>query len=315
MLYDYEKRNFKIAKTEIIKVSKDVVRTRIEYDSFIQTPYPEANKVVGYLFEPEQPKTNIPLIFLHGMGDKNLVPLSWFPHQFAKNGIPSFFMILPYHFERTPKWMKSGKKFLLDDMENTVKDFRHAVIDLRTSMDFLEVNGNYNGEFNFIGVSFGGMIGIIAMAVDERIKKAVFVVTGGNFVHITWKSLATRVLRKKYEVDANSDLYGCTEKKCIEVHKDYFDYIKKLKTLDDLENVQPTKECFLFDPLTFGHYLRRRQVIMYNALLDEVIPRQAAQELWEEMGKPERHWLFSGHATSIFYRKRILNRSLELFLS
>ncbi len=312
MLYDYTKRDLDVSKKDLGK-KENVNEIRIEYKSFINTPYPEANRVVGYFFVPDNPKTNNPLIFLHGMGDKNLVPLSWFPREFAKHGIPSFLMILPYHFERTPKGMKSGKKFLLDDMKDTIKDFRHAVIDVRTSMDVLEKEG-FNKEFNLMGVSFGGMIGTIAMGVDERIKKAIFAVTGGNYLYITWKSLATRILRKKYEIESNDDVYGCTEEKCIDVHKNYYDYIHKLKIVSDLDRVPYVKECFLFDPLSFGHFIKGRHVVMYNALFDEVIPRKASNALWEEMGKPERHWLFAEHATSIFYKKRILKRGLKLFL-
>jgi len=314
MLYDYEKRDFAVNKIGLGK-EEGVTESKIEYKSFIETPYSEVNKVEGFLIEPDKPKTSNTLIFFHGMGDKNLFPLSWFSREFAKNGIPSFLLVLPYNFERTPKGMISGKKFLLDDMKDTIKDFRQAVIDVRTSMDFYEREKEHHAkEFYLMGVSFGGMIGTIAMGVDERIKKAIFAVTGGDFLYITWKSLATRVLRRKYEMESNEDVYGCTEKKCREVHKNYFDYIHKLKIPGDLDKVPYTKECFLFDPLTFGHFIRGRKVVMYNALFDEVIPRKASRELWEEMGCPERHWLFAEHSTSIFYKQGMLRRGLKLFL-
>ncbi len=313
MLYDYTKRDFE-AKEELVEESEKVTKTRVTYESFIQTPYPEANNVVGYLFEPKEIKTDTALVFLHGMGDRNLVPLSWFPREFAKNGIPSFLMILPFHFERTPKGMKSGKKVLLDDMDETIQDFRQSVIDVRTSMDYLRKKGLSSGKFTLMGVSFGGMVGTIAMGVDERIEKGIFVITGGNFRYITWKSLATRILRKKYEMESNTDVYGCTEEKCVEIHKHYFDYIHKLKTPKDIDIVPYEKECFLFDPLTFAHFIKGRKVVMYSALFDEIIPREASKELWEEMGKPERYWLFADHITAIFYKKQILRRGLKLIL-
>ncbi len=313
MLYDYEKRDFEVKKT-LVKEDNQFRKYRIEYESFVSTPYPEANTVIGYLFEPEEKKTETALVFLHGMGDRNLVPLSWYPEEFAKNGIPSFLMILPYHFERTPKGMKSGKKVLLDDMEETILDFKQSVIDVRTSMDYLERENISSGEFALMGVSFGGMVGTIAMGVDDRIKKGILVITGGNFRYITWKSLATRILRKKYEMESNTDVYGCTEEKCEEIHKNYFAYIHSLKTPADLDRVKYEKECFLFDPLTFAHFSSSRKVVMYNAIFDEIIPKISANELWEEMGKPERHWLFADHITSIFYKKSILKRGVKLIL-
>jgi cephalosporin-C deacetylase-like acetyl esterase len=313
MLYDYTQKDIN-AEEKLLEEDKDIKKYRISYESFVQTPYTEANNVVGYLFEPKQKKTDSALVFLHGMGDRNLVPLSWFPKEFAKNGIPSFLMILPFHFERTPKGMKSGKKVLLDDMDETIQDFRQSVIDVRTSMDYLKKKGLSNGEFSLMGVSFGGMVGTIAMSVDERIKKGIFVITGGNFRYITWKSLATRILRKKYEMESNTDVYGCTEEKCVEIHQHYFDYIKQLKTPADLDKVPYKKECFLFDPLTFAHFIKGRKVVMYSALFDEIIPKEASKELWAEMGKPERHWLFADHITAIFYKKQILQRGLKLIL-
>ncbi len=313
MLYDYEKRNFDVKK-EFKSEENGVKKYRIQYESFVKTPYEEANSVVGYLFEPEKKRTDSALIFLHGMGDKNLVPLSWYPQKFAENGITSFLMVLPFHFERTPKGMKSGKKVLLDDMPETIQDFKQSVIDVRTSLDYLEREGLSFGEFSLMGVSFGGMVGTIAMGVEERIKKGIFVITGGDFRYITWKSLATKILRKKYEMEANTDVYGCTEQKCVEVHKKYYDYIRALKTPKDLDRVPYEKECFLFDPLTFAHFIKGRKVVMYNALFDEIIPKKSADELWEEMGKPERHWLFADHITSIFYKSSILKRGLKLIL-
>ncbi len=313
MLYDYKKAKVD-AKENFLGTEDHVKKYKIQYKSFIETPYEEANNVAGYLFLPEERKTDSALIFLHGMGDRNLVPLSWFPKNFAENGIPSFLMILPYHFERTPKGMKSGKKVLLDDMEDTIKDFQQSVIDVRTSMDWLEEKGISNGEFALMGVSFGGMVGTIASGVDERIKKVILVITGGNFRYITWKSLATRMLRKKYEMEANTDVYGCTEEICEKVHEHYADYIRKLKTPEDIDKVPFEKECFLFDPLTFGHFLKNRKVVMYNAIFDEIIPKKSSELLWEEIGKPERHMLFADHITSIFYKKRILKRGLDLIL-
>lgn len=314
MIYEYQKKDFEFSK-KLIGETNGIKQFRVEFNSFVTTPYEEANKVVGFLFVPPQVKSRKPLIFLHGMGNRNLSPLSWFSQEFARNGIISYLLILPYHFERTPRGFESGKKYLIDDMDDSIEDFRHAVIDIRTSMDFLEKEGFSDEKFSIMGFSFGGMIGTIAMGVDNRINEGVFVVTGGNYRYITWKSLATRLIRKKYETESNFGLYGCTEKKCVKIHKNFYEYIENLKKPMDLDKVPCAKGCFLFDPLTFAHFIKGRKVVLYNAVFDEVIPRKAANELWQEMGKPERHWLFADHVTIILYRKQILNRALKLFIN
>ncbi len=314
MIYDYEKREFEVRKTALAEKFEGSQGFRIEYESLVKTPYEVNNRVIGYLFVPDRIKTNKPVVFLHGLGNKNLIPLSWYPREFARNGIVSYLMILPYHFERTPVGMESGKKFLVDDMDDSLNDFRQAVIDVRTSMDYLEREGYSSGKFSIMGVSFGGMVSTIAMGVDTRIKEGIFVVTGGNYLYLVWKGFATRFTRRKYEMNSNLTIYGCNEEKCAEYHKNYRDYIEKLTSPEDIEVVPYEKGCFLFDPLTFARFVRDRKVILYNALFDEAIPRKAAEELWEVMGRPERHWLFAEHVTSILYRRGIRDRALRLFL-
>ncbi len=310
MLYIYEKKE--INASEKLLEENNILRSlRVEFDSFVKTPYPESNTVIAYLYEPKEIKAKTILVFLHGMGERNLIPLSWFPKKFAEKGIVSYLLILPYHFERTPKGMKSGKKFLIDDLNDTLRDFEHAVIDTRTSMDYLE--GKYkSSDFAIMGFSFGGIIGTIAMGVDERIKKGIFVVTGGNFLYTTWGSPATKSLREKYFVESNYQVYGCNKKKCAEIHRDYEEYLKNIRKPEDVESVRFPKDCYLFDPLTFAPLVKGRKVIFYTAIFDEIIPRQASDLLWRWMGKPERHFMFSDHFTSILYRREILKRGVEL---
>jgi hypothetical protein len=126
------------------------------------------------------------------------------------------------------------------------------------------------------------------------------------------KSLATQMLRKKYEEENNFSVYGCTQERCEEIHIDYHAYINQLRTLQDFDRIPYKKGYFLFDPLTFAHFVKGRKIVLYNAIFDEIFPRKSSEQLWEEMGKSERHLLFSDHFTSIFYRNRILNRSIEL---
>ena len=63
------------------------------------------------------------------------------------------------------------------------------------------------------------------------------------------------------------------------------------------ENVVPSRQSFLNDPLTFAGYLRQRPVLMVQALWDEVIPREAAVEFWRACGQPEIAWYLATHAS------------------
>jgi hypothetical protein len=74
MIFDYERKAFEVKEIPLNEESKKYNATRIEFDSFIQTQYPEANKVIGFVYEPFEKKTPDILIFLHGIGDRNLCP-------------------------------------------------------------------------------------------------------------------------------------------------------------------------------------------------------------------------------------------------
>ena len=49
---------------------------------------------------------------------------------------------------------------------------------------------------------------------------------------------------------------------------------------------------------------------MFSAIFDMFIPRKSTIELWEEIGKPELPWLFSGHLSSILYKRKIARHVL-----
>lgn len=310
MLYDYEQRAFEVEETALGR-EDGIRRSKITYRSFVDTHYKESNLVTAYLYLPDHPRKGAdPVIFLHGMGTRNLVPLSWFPRHFALNGIPALLMILPFHFDRTPPGMTSGAKIMMDGLQDSLLDFRQCVVDTRTCLDYLVSRGIAAGGIaSIMGVSFGGMVATIAMGVDERFRRGVLLVTGGDYYAITWHGLATGRLRRKYAASADQ----CDEKACEKYHAHYREYARSLHTVSDLDTVPCAKECFLFDPLTFAHFIRGRKVLMYNSLLDEAFPRRSSYELWQELGRPERHMLLADHPTVLLYRRRILRRTVELF--
>ncbi len=314
MLYDYKKRDFRVDETALgneggVKLSK------ITYPSFVDTHYEQSNRVVAYMYMPDDPRRDVdPVIFIHGMGTRNLVPLSWFPQHLALNGIPALLMILPFHFDRTPPGMTGGAKIMMEGLEGSMLDFSQCVIDARTCLDYLTSRGiAAKGTAGIMGVSFGGMIATITMGVDSRFRKGVFLVTGGNYFSITWHGLATRHLRKKYALDLAQGTDQCDERMCRKYHEHYQEYMDSLHTTSDLDTVPCARECFLFDPLTFAHFIQGRKVVMYNSIFDEAFPRTSSSALWKELGKPERHMLVADHPTVILYRKPILKRAVKLF--
>lgn len=312
MLYDYQKKEFNVKKS-LIKETKKLKKIKIQYRSFIETSYEKTNHVIAYLYLPKKISSLNTIIVLHGMGSHNHFPANWYAKRLAQLGIPSYAMILPNHFERTPKNHKSGIKFLTDKMEEAVKDFQQAVVDVRTSIDWLE-SQSFCKNISLMGISFGGMIGVISMGIDKRIKKGIFLMSGGNYFHIIWNGVGTKIFRKVYLDEEEMAKYGCTYNNCKNLHESLFNYKKKLKSPKDLDNIPVPKKCFLFDPLTFAQFIKKRKVLMYNAFLDEMICKNAQEQLWEELGKPERHYVFAGHLLSLIIHRRKIAKRIENFI-
>lgn len=308
MLYDYARRELNVERGRPVR-APGYRRVRIEYDSPAPSAHPEADRVVAYLFLPRRRRSRNPVVFLHGMGSHTFRPLLPFPRDLALMGVPSLFLVLPCHYERAPEKARGGGTFFADDLENSIADFRQAVVDVRSALDFMTDEGLGRDGFTLLGISFGGMIGTIAMGVDGRIRSSVLVAAGGNLMHIVWHSLLTGRLRQR---NSAPDGGGCNRTRCRRGHRKYRDYLRALRVPGDLDRVEPPLECFLFDPLTFAHFVGDRKVVMYNAVFDPIMPHRATEELWEEFGRPERHFLLCEHNTIVFYRKTIVRRTAQL---
>ncbi len=271
--------------------------------------YTESQKLPLYLYQSTGSKKL--LLFVHGLGTNNIKYLKWFPKSFSKNGFTSALMVLPYHFERTPKGKKSGEMFLdtIDDITLRSR-FEHAVVDTLTSLNYLK-NRYPKSEVYLMGFSFGGMVSVIASAFVDYIKALSLCVTGGNFYHITWKSFVTKVLRVKYE--QNNE---CTAEKCRIKHgKPFKDYIYNLEN-PALELDSSPSACYEYDPLTFAKFTTS-PVIMFKAAFDIFIPKASTLDLYNNLGsdKKELHTIFTGHLTSYLMRNYILKKTIKFFLN
>ena len=271
--------------------------------------YEESGILPLYLYPSKKSKKI--LLFVHGLGTNNIKYLKWFPKTFSENGYNAALMILPYHFERTPKGKKSGEMFLDTTDDLTLRGrFEHASVDLLTSINYLKTKFP-DSELYLMGFSFGGMISIISSAFSNDIKALSLCVTGGNFYYITWRSFVTKVLRVQYE--QNNE---CSAEKCKTKHGEVFkNYIDSLKEPSIELNSAPNL-CYEYDPLTFAKFIDQ-PVIMFRALFDVFIPKQSSLDLYNHISsrKKELHTLFTGHLSSYLMKSHILKKTLKFFKS
>ena len=106
--------------------------------------------------------------------------------------------------------------------------------------------------------------------------------------------------------------YKRTEAEFEEIQSDYAQYLTEVAE-KGFENVTPSKNSYLTDPMTFASYLQNRPILMFNALWDEYIPREATLDFWAACGKPTISWFPSTHST-IWLWYPLIQRKITHFL-
>jgi cephalosporin-C deacetylase-like acetyl esterase len=256
---------------------------RVDFTSSFESKFLGGSQVVGEYLFPKGEK-NAPLaILVHGMGKRSMTPCKFIAHTLARKGIASFTLYLVLHFDRAPESIK--KKYPSLSAEEWFESYQMSVIDVQQVIDWASGRTEIEQDKIFVvGISFGGFISSIAMALDNRIKSGVFIVCGGNSEKLTRHSA---LLRWQYKVGKK------------EYRRNQETYMRYLADVAEkgFDRVEAEKNSYLTDPLTFSKYIRNRPVLMLNALWDEMIPRAATLDLWEAYGRPPIAWYPATHAS------------------
>jgi len=296
-MYDTIRSSVKFSET-------DTIPREVKFTSPFGAGIPQVDRARAYYYPVEGAVSAV--IFLPGLGDRRLTHFRVYIDGLNKAGISVILPILPYFYDRKSPLRPETETFMKGASEDLQKKYEHAVTDVRCAADYLESTGVRT--IDIMGASFGGMISAISMGVDPRIRRGVLIVTGGNYEYITWKSIATKVFRVKYEEDES-----CSPGRCRELHKDFDAAARRLK---NPENLSGFPSCFTYDPSFFAHLIRPERVIMFTARADPFIPRAASDDLWKRLGKPKRIFLPAGHMTShIFFKRKILTESARFLTS
>jgi len=284
---------------------KQTTRSWLCYAVDFPTAHPvrheENNTVLGEYFQPRD-VTGAPLvILLHGMGDELLIPCKLLARALVKRGMACFVLYSVFHSKRMPEAVRKRLPTLTPD--EWFEGYRISVIDARQVIDWASSRSEINGEQTaVIGISFGGFISAIAMGIDKRIKAGVFIVAGGNSEKIGQKS------RK----DAMRKDFQRTEEEYHHGQNQYKQYLAEVAE-KGFEKVTPPSRNYLVDPMTFASYLRERPVLMFNALWDEYIPREATSDFWKACGKPAITWFPATH-TALWLWYPLIRRKIARFL-
>ena len=257
---------------------------RLTFPSPLTTEVAENNTVHGEYFQPAGNGPYPACVVLHILGGDFLLAETVASH-LARNGVAALFVKMPYYGPRRGK--NSPKRMVSEDPRETVAGMTQAVLDIRRATAWLAERSEVDPKrLGITGISLGGIVSVLAAAGEPRLENVAVTLGGGNFADLIWTNQTDRAqaFRKKWLADRGT-------------RESFSQIVSQI------------------DPVTYGHLLRGRRVLMIAAKNDEVIPPACATALWESIGRePELVWIDAGHYTAIKYLPEELVR-LDVFFN
>lgn len=241
----------------------------LRFPSPLPGNYPENNVVHAEYFlpvEPPGPSGKYPAaVVLHILGAD--FPLSRFmAARLADHGIAALFIQLPYYGKRKPA-NSPDVKFLSSDINRSQQAMRQGVLDIRRGLYWLATRPEVDSQRLYAtGVSLGGIMSALTVAVDPQVRGGVFTLAGGNLAEILWNmpEREAKAYRTAWEASGRS-----------------FEDLRRL--------IDP------MDPLTYAERLKSKKIKMIAGKVDEVVPPHTTTALWNAAGKPPIVWYDAGH--------------------
>ncbi len=258
--------------------------SRLRFPSPVTTADAENNRVHAEFFRPIGAGPRRPaVIVLHILGAD--FPLSrYLAARLADRGVAALFVKLPYYGERRPaSGGPDAKRFLSADIDRTVTAMRQGICDVRRSAAWLASRQEIDPHrLGVAGISLGGIVASIVVAVDPAIRGGAFLLAGGDLSTIIWQMPEGRSFRARW--------------------------IESGRTLADLKALTDP-----FDPLAYAAGLKGKRVIMMAGKVDEVIPPASALALWEAAGRPPIRWYDCGHYSAVGFLLPGIRRTVDFF--
>ena len=171
----------------------------LRFTSPVSTPHP-ANNVVHAQWFPAKDSRKAVVLLPHwnapADGHNALC------RGLQKLGISALRISLPYHDFRMPAELQRADYAVSSNIGRTMDAARQAVIDVRSCLDWLELQG-YD-RLGIVGTSLGSCYACLVSTHDPRVRVNVFNHCSTYFADVVWTGLSTRHIRQGLE--GNIDL-------------------------------------------------------------------------------------------------------------
>lgn len=189
-------KNLSLQPNDVVETPKDK-HTEISFRSPIQTRYEENNWVRGRCFCAKESVGEI--VFVHGLYEDNMDIYKFFISMLNEQGMNVHLMVLPFHYERTPKESAfSGEYFWSADVYRSALAFKQAVYDLCQLYNYVKAKSGR--PVWIVGFSMGGGIGLSLVSLIPI--DGIFVINPVcNITELMWHSALFSTI--KVDLEAN----------------------------------------------------------------------------------------------------------------
>lgn len=244
---------------------------KIQFPSPVKSEHAANNTVHADYFQPKGKGPFPAVVVIHILGGE--FPLSqMIANGLARKGIAALFIKLPYYGER--RGNTRGRYFISFEPDVTKRNFTQAVLDVRRAAGWLAARPEVDADqLGITGISLGGIMTALSAPAEPRFKKVAIYLGGGDLGNMVWShpNQAASAFRKSWLARGETKA----------------SFLKKVTPVD---------------PVTYGHLLKKRQVLMIAAKNDEIVPPASTKALWEAAGrKPKLVWLDAGHISAMLH--------------
>lgn len=270
-------------QTEPTGTSGSVRVYKVRFPSPLQTEVEANNTVHTEYFQPDGDGPHPGVVVLHIL-DGRFVLSRMVARSLAQKGVAALFVKLPFYGERRSE--DSPRRMLSLDPRETMEGMRQGVLDIRRAAAWLADRPEIDAKnLGVTGISLGGIMSALAAPAEPRFRKVAVYLAGGNLGEMVWSHphpLAAEFRRHWRSRGGTKETF--------------------------LELAAP------FDPVTYGHLLEDRNVLIVAAQHDRIIPPEHAKKLWKSMDeRPTLIWLDAGHLSAVKYLFREMQRLGRFF--
>jgi len=275
-LFDYEKKPI-AARLELTVEYAAYELYRVTFPSYFADD-PDNPEVIAWYYKQKSAHRTAGIMQIPILGG-DYGPSKIFSHYYARQG----FHVL--RFERKSKLFDPTKGF-----GQTRRVVIGAIVDLRRGLDWWLTRPELDPHrIGVSGLSMGGFMASLLLAVDDRPAAGTVILCGGDFPQIL-------------AVSTEEDVVAAREKM-----KAHFGW-------DDQAFYEAAwAEVAAVDPMVFAPRLDPDKILFISMRYDWVVPYRVADRWWRAAHQPRRLTLPAGHFSSFYFMRYILRESTRHF--